>query len=232
MSPCRLFAFVACTAFAAAVPGCVSDATPSPLVAPEAPDAAPEDPARDLDARAPCEEARVYLVALRQGTCAEVPGNGGTWSPRPAFPGAPPEVQRFACAYRWSSESAAPPDGPALRAVFGALASWDVALAPVCGTDATFSAVTAEATPIANISIPVGLAGSVGCDVCGFVWQDKLWAIISPERVEFRELEVQLASGGRRAFRLAPTSGRALVVDLPMSPTSPMPYVPGLVTVY
>ncbi len=220
-----LLAVVACVAIASA---CASEEAPP--VSPAGPGGASgpaEPPPPPSEVQAPCEAPRIYFVALRTGACAEVTGAGGLWSPRPVFPGGPAEVQRFACAYRWSSPSGAAPDGAALAA---ALSGGSAAIVPICGPEATFEAVRSDAAEIAALSISTGMAGSVGCDVCGFVWEDKLWAIISPEQVVQRELEIPLVGRTtKKAFRLTPSPARAIVVDLPAAPS---PYAEGFVTLY
>lgn len=187
-------------------------------------DGAGEVPSSEAEVRASCTDPRLYFTVRAEGGCEVVTAKRGRWTPSPVFRDAPPEVQRLACAYRWAGPKGASPDRRALELALGERA----ALAPVCGADAALVPVRGNAARIEGSPIG-GLAGSVGCDVCGIVWQNKLWVVISPD-VSRRQVSVPLSTGTTDGFELASSSARAVVIDLP--PATAGEYRQGVVPVY
>ncbi len=179
--------------------------------------------ATEDEVRASCTQPKMYFVAVAEGTCAPVPGKGGRWVPEDLFADAPAEVKRFACAYRWRAGPSRTPDRAALEAALGS----DAGLAPVCGVDATLVPVRSEVTE--TDFTPGTMAGSVGCDVCGFVWGDKLFTVLPPETVLLRTVEVRTVNAGLKAYQINETRARAVVTDLPPVAGG---YLPGRVPVY
>jgi hypothetical protein len=173
-----------------------------------------------------CSEPRTYIAVVAEGGCVEVAAEGGRWVPSPLFEDAPPEAN--ACVYSWISEADASPDRVALYAFVHPFTTG--ALTPSCG-DAARVREDIVVEPIPSLD-PFGMAGSVGCDVCGIVKRGKLWVVLPPERVFSKQVGVQLTNGTMAAFKINADEGtRAAVVTLP--PTEPgVAYVEGPVTIF
>lgn len=175
-------------------------------------DSGNEGAATEDEVRASCTQPKMYFAAVAEGTCAPVAGKGGRWVPEDLFADAPSEVRRFACAYRWRAAPSRTPDRAALETVLGK----DAGMAPVCGVDAALVPVRSEVTE--TDFTPGAMAGSVGCDVCGFVWGDKLFTVLPPDRVSLRKVELATVNGAWKAFQIGNTNARAVVTDLPKVP--------------
>jgi hypothetical protein len=185
------------------------------------------EPASSEDAlEATCSEPREYIAVVAERGCVEVAAERGRWVPSPLFEDAPPEAN--ACIYAWAGEAGAPVDRWALYAFVRPYDSG--ALTPSCGGgERVREDIVLE--PIPGLDI-FGMAGSVGCDVCGIVKEGKLWVVLPPERVLSRQVGLPLTNGGMAAFQIKADEGaRAVTVSLP--PTEPgVAYVEGHVTVY
>lgn len=173
-----------------------------------------------------CSEPRKYIAVVADGGCVEIAAEGGRWVPSSLFEDAPPEAN--ACVYAWTTEADAPPDRMALYAFVHPYTTG--ALTPSCG-DAARVREDIVLEPIPGLDA-FGMAGSVGCDVCGIVKRDKLWVVLPPERVFAKQVGVQLTNGTMAAFKIKADEGtRAAVVTLP--PTEPgVAYVEGPVTIF
>jgi hypothetical protein len=72
-------------------------------------------------------------------------------------------------------------------------------------------------------------SGSVGCDVCGIVWGDRMWLMISPQ-ILWKHVEVARSSGDIARFNLSFPSARAVTAVLPTAGADA--YVNGFVVAY
>src|SRR4051812_3777386 len=48
-----------------------------------------------------CASPRRYFATLREGSCASILTQGGSWEPEAAFPNAPEDIQSSTCIYQW-----------------------------------------------------------------------------------------------------------------------------------
>jgi hypothetical protein len=160
------------------------------------------------DAGIVCDDR--YAGVSDSGKCDDVPGAAGRWSAEPLFADVPPESG--SCRYTWSGDDGAPADWRTLSAH---IALWT--LAPACESSSDGGAGP-TLSPRSQLSDPHNPVGAVGCDVCGFQKDGKIWVIIPPN-VLFREVAVPLSNGKDRAFSIegAGTS-RFFSVDLPAPP--------------
>ena len=172
----------------------------------------------------PCTNAKRYYVVSAERECAEVKVDEGQWSFTSLFPGAPEYVTRHACAYTWSGRLGASPNQAALEAALGKT----YALTPVCEPALPTMPVLALAEPT-DIVLTVPSSGSVGCDVCGIVWGDRMWLVIAPS-ILHKHTEVMRASGAIARFNLAFSAARAATAALPAGGADA--YVNGFVRVY
>ena len=183
----------------------------------------PEPEATSEDELRACKYPRRYMAVLvTESECTEVVSARGRWVPSPLFPDAP--ASSGACFYDWSGEKGARVDRAALKEHVGFYG----ALTPSCGREGIDDADLYQIPPL-----PVhGMAGSVGCDVCGIHRDGKLWVVIPPERDLERQFEIRLDNGNVRAFQLTSTPGaRLLSVTLPPAPPGTQ-YVNGRVAIY
>ena len=180
----------------------------------------------DDEIRASCASPRKYFATFGDGsgTCTPITGNRGRWLPEPLFHDAPADVQTSACAFRWSGARGSRPDRERLIEQVGL----QNGLAPACG-DATDVSV-ANVEPILQIDT-TGMAGSVGCDVCGIVKDRVVFAVLPPEKILLKQFAVRLSNGKERAFQIAATEGRAVSVTLPAPPRGTK-YVQGRVPIF
>ena len=192
--------------------GCTGDARSTS----EPPDSSIEEELRT------CKYPRRYIAVVAESECPEVVATRGRWVPSPLFPDAPPGSG--ACFYTWSGEKNARVDRTALEEQVG----YSGALTPSCGPEGIDEPNLYPIPPL-----PVhGMAGSVGCDVCGLQRNGKLWVVIPPERDLERQLEVRLSNGATQAFQLnAPSATRRITVTLPPPPPGTQ-YVNGRVAIY
>ncbi|MBS2014260.1 MAG: hypothetical protein JST00_15345 [Deltaproteobacteria bacterium] len=178
----------------------------------------------DAEVRASCTSPRLYFAALDRA-CAIVPATRGRWVPEPIFADAPEDVAEGICAFRWVGLPYSRPDRDALASAV----SNDVsAVTPVCGEAASPGIGEIREIPALDI---YGHAGSVGCDVCGKVRRDRIRVILPPEKIGMRQFVVPLSNGKERAFEIAPTSARAVTIELPPPPPGTS-YETGRVHIY
>jgi hypothetical protein len=182
------------------------------------------EPTNEDDEVRACTRPSLFVAALPTRACVAVGSKAGRWQAEELFKDGPADVSRFACSFRWASATGARPDVSALRAALGDAAP----LAPVCGAAPQASPARVEASETEDGIGPLG--GSAGCDVCGMVRGDRVWAVLPPDLAPLRQIRVPLSSGGTKSFKLGPSSSSALVVDLPRLKSGR--YVPGHVTVY
>lgn len=151
---------------------------------------------------------------LAQGTCSDVPGEGGRWIARPLFPDAPEEIRSRACTYRWSSLDTTP-DTSALAALETEL------LTPSCEPTTTELAPRGFVAPAppsdASIGAPTGVSG---CDVCARLAGKHVWLILPADKLAWRRLVVETQAGSAVPFDLTPPSetAQAFSVELPPAP--------------
>jgi hypothetical protein len=158
-----------------------------------------------------CLLPRRYIAVLAEGACAEISGRRGRWVPTPLFEDAPELTG--SCVYTWSGERYARVDRAALLGAH----EFPTTLTPACGSDPIDDEVVVyEADSLS----PGGMAGAVGCDVCGVSRGDgRVLVVLPPERVTFGELKVKLSSGRDRVFQIgAAPSTRRLSIQLPPPP--------------
>lgn len=175
----------------------------------------------------PCVNPALYFAIFGDGesdACTPISGKDGKWLPEPLFTDAPPDVQAITCAYRWVSTTVAPPDARALADVVG----WSNGLAPACGPHS--APEVGKLRAIDRVRVPGGV-GSVGCDVCGVIRGQKLWAILPPSKILVRQFAVILDSGTQRAFEIEVPDSRALSLTLP-APLSGTTYKSGRTAIY
>jgi hypothetical protein len=177
---------------------------------------------------ASCRYPRRYIAVVSTGTCAEITGERGKWTPSPLFPDAPPEASN-ACVYSWSGERYAPVDRAALYTTIKPYTTGQ-ALTPSCSANnQTIDLGLVEEIPTLDI---FGYAGSVGCDVCGTLVERKIWVVLPPEETISRQFEVRLSNGTPQYFQIRAEEGtRALTIQLP-DPPAGTEYVQGRVAVY
>lgn len=177
---------------------------------------------------ASCRYPRRYIAVVSSGACAEIPGERGTWTPTPLFPDAPPAAAN-ACVYAWSGERYARVDRTALYAAIQPDTTGQ-ALTPSCSADnQTIDLGLVEEIPTLDA---YGMAGSVGCDVCGTLVQRKIWVVLPPEKTITRQFEVRLSDGTSQYFQIQAEQGkRALSIQLPDPPVG-TEYVEGHIAVY
>ena len=175
---------------------------------------------------ASCTHPRRYVAVVAEGECTKVTATRGRWAPSPLFEDAP-EGSGY-CIYTWDGESDAPADRAALEARFPRYDVGIGALAPLCGEGGVVHDAALEELPFPLIT---GQAGSVGCDVCGIVEDNRLWVVLPPEYIRFRKFNVKLSNGGERSFKIAADrSARAVSLPLPEPPAGTH-YVEGRVRV-
>lgn len=210
------FASVALAAFAALLVGACASAGPG------------AEPADDLEASedalgASCTYSRKWFATLKDRACEPVPGYRGTWVPAALFDESDPTT----CTYNWYGERYSRADQRALQASARDLEGF----APACGPGR--NPIEGELYPIENLDA-LGMAGSVGCDVCGILRgrNDRINVILPPGLIVSKQLEVRLSNGQSRAFQLkAPEGARAVSFALPPPPPGTS-YVSSKVTVY
>lgn len=185
--------------------------------------------ADEAQLNATCKYPRRYAAILKNGeACTNVPASRGEWVAAPAFEGAP----SGACTYEWSGEKRARVDRATIR---GYVENREGVLSMMCGGSATDTdgLDPGYVEEIDGLSI-YGMAGSVGCDVCGIERNGKVWVVIPPERETHGELQVPLSDGRFKAFRIRAPQG-ASVMSLTLPPPPPgTHYVssPGPITIY
>lgn len=180
----------------------------------------------EAEVRASCTNPRLYYVVLHEArACAPVEGRRGRWVPEPIFADSPEDTNEGTCAYRWVGAKYSRADREAL---VGAVGSFENALTPVCGN--TTAPDVGEIREIPALDI-FGMAGSVGCDVCGKVRVDRVRVILPPDKIAVRQFEIPLSNGRSRFFEIAPTEARALTIDLPPPPMGTS-YEPGRIHIY
>lgn len=178
----------------------------------------------DAEVRASCTSPRLYFAALDRA-CEVVTATRGRWVPEPIFADAPEDVADGICAYRWVGLRYSRPDREAL---VGAVSNDVSAVTPVCGDSASPGIGEVREIPALDI---YGHAGSVGCDVCGKVRRDRIRVILPPEKIGARQFLVPLSNGKERAFEIAPTTARAVSIELPPPPPGTS-YETGRVHIY
>ena len=218
----RVVSLASAVVLATAGAGCSNEPR---FESPEQPLSGP--PAKQAPKDSSCESPRVYYVvyASSRGPCAAVDGADGRWVPEPTFPDAPADVKDAICTYRWDSAVEGPPDKEALAVHVGPGQSF----APACGPSGQLPS-RAKARTIPSLDT-TGLAGSVGCDVCGIIRSERMWAILPEERVLVRQLGVRLSDGSTRFLEVETSLSPAVVVELPAAPTGTQ-YLEGQFAIY
>ena len=186
------------------------------------------EPADDLEASedalgASCTYSRKWFVTLKDRVCEPVAGYRGTWVPSALFDG----DDATTCTYSWVGERYSRADQRALERT----AREGEGFAPACGPGR--HPIEGELLPIEQLDA-LGMAGSVGCDVCGILKgrNDRINVILPPGLIVSKQLEVKLSNGQSRAFQLkAPEGARAVSFALPPPPAGTS-YVSSKVTVY
>jgi len=189
----------------------------------------------DDEIRSSCDNPRLYFAALSPyapagetpATCEVVVAGRGSWVPEPLFPDAPPEVAASSCAYRWVAPPYTRADGSALRE---ALPVGRVFLAPACGNGRAPGVGSGIEIPAFEVPDSNGMAGSVGCDVCGVQRNGRLWAVLPPT-VNHRSMKLRLNNGEVVGFQIDAADTRALSIELPPPPAGTT-YEPGVVAIY
>jgi len=178
----------------------------------------------EAEVRASCNSPRRYFAVRREGACVEVAGYRGRWVPEPIFADAPETMNAGTCAYRWVGRKYSRADGAALARTIGA---YD-ALAPACGSGSLPD--IAELRPIDSMDIH-GMAGSVGCDVCGIVKKDRLLAVLPPDRIRSGQFAIRTSDGGYKMFQIEGAESRAVSIELPALPEG-VTYEQGRIGIY
>jgi len=178
----------------------------------------------EAEVRASCNSPRRYFAVRRESACVEVSGYRGRWVPEAIFADAPETMSAGTCAYRWVGKKYSRADGDALRRTLGA---YD-ALAPACGAGSLPD--IARIRPIDAMDIH-GMAGSVGCDVCGIVKERRLLAVLPPDRIRSGQFAVKLSDGTTKMFEIEGAESRAVSIDLPALPEG-VAYEQGRIGIY
>lgn len=190
----------------------------------------PAATAEDETADGACVTATHYDVLLESGTCADVPGAGGTWITSELFPDAPAGIRERSCAYRWTGPH--PIDRGAIEHVPGASLA-----TPVCGAAAqSFAVVTSSPGEFID-GLTAG--GAAGCDVCARVQPRRAWVVLPGDAKLRGLLAVPYAKDATHTFTegvgvqlgVLPPGVRAFVVDLP-EPARGRTYALDQVTVF
>jgi hypothetical protein len=215
-----------CAALGIAVSLSVVGCASSPDAATDGAPADGEVASTEAEVRGSCTNPRKYFVTYGEGsgTCEPIQGQRGRWVPEPLFPDAPADVSSSTCAYRWSGERSARPDGDALRTRVG----YANAVAAACGSSSTPEVGLLQPIPALDVGTYVG---SVGCDVCGVVRRGRVWVILPAERVVRNQFLVGLSDGTQRAFQIQAPGARAASFDLPPAPAGTR-YTSGRVAIY
>jgi hypothetical protein len=170
-----------------------------------------------------CTYPRRYAAILIEGECTTLRARRGQWVPSPAFADAPDESG--ACVYSWVA------DKKGVHVDREAIKNWvgdRGVLTAMCGSDNGLDPAHVQQIPQLST---YGMAGSVGCDVCGLLKNNKIWIVIPPERETHREFQVPLTNGTLRSFSInANESASVMSIALPPLPPG-VQYVNGRVAI-
>lgn len=152
--------------------------------------------------------------AIAAGADFVLPAAGGSWRITSLFPNAPAAVRDHACRYTWqaaSNSTCATPDQSVLLLETGTPESRGMQKrSPGCVT-------TSNACPSAGLP---HLPGGGSCEVCGFVFENRMYAIVPDYWTLF---EFELGGAPRRTVA---ASGDQVIVPLSSS------YAPASVTIF
>lgn len=156
-----------------------------------------------------------YYAFLKAPSCADVPGAGGVWRVRPAFPEAPASVRDIACAYTWTPEAAdATEDVSVLEELEPSHLAKGELVTVACEPPALGADALTDITAEGGAGAPTGVTG---CDVCGRVDDGRVYIILpGDDGPDLTVLSVATLGGVWKTFRIArPQSAQLFSVALP-----------------
>ncbi len=190
--------------------------------------------ASEDEVAAMCSNPSTYMAVLPVGGCPAIAGAAGTWVGERVFSDAPAWIDK-ACIYKWSSPPGVKIDHQAIASFVHPQASY-AALTPLCPPEASLMGEAVDVTGRTNTvyveEIPELETGSVGCDVCGAVEGDDVWAVLPPEEDLSAQFAVAMSDGRSAIFQIhAPPGTLATKVHLPHPPPG-VHYMPGAVSIH